>query len=145
MFEIVIIILLALVAGVAIGMQASIAGEMSSRVNAQTASFVVHFGGTILSGALIVLSGGNQIKNWPKLSWYMWGAGAFGVILYLILGQTIPRLGAATTLVFILVGQLGIGMLIDHLGLFGLPVRTMDSWRVASAILLIAGSYLMVK
>ena len=145
MLESAVIILLGILGGVAIGTQASIAGEMSRRVSGTAASFIVHLGGAILSGVLIVVRGGEQLQNWRKLSWYMWGAGVFGVVLYLILARTIPRLGAATALVLILIGQLGVGMLIDHFGLFGLPIRPMDGWRVVAAILLITGGYLVLR
>jgi transporter family-2 protein len=54
-----------------------------------------------------------------------------------------PRLGAATALVLVIIGQLGVGMLIDRLGLFGVPIRHTDGSRVVAAALLIAGGYLM--
>jgi len=144
-FEIAITVLLGITGGVAVGTQASIAGEMSRRVGGAATSLIVHLGGTLLSAVLLAARGGEQISNWRKISWYMWGAGAFGVVLYLTLSRTIPRLGAATALVLILIGQLGVGMLIDHFGLFGLPTRHMDTTRVAATVLLITGGYLMVR
>jgi bacterial/archaeal transporter family-2 protein len=92
-----------------------------------------------------VVRGGEQLQNWRKLSWYMWSAGAFGVLLYLTLTRTMPRLGAATALVLVIIGQLGVGMLIAHLGLFGVPVRHTDGSRVVAAALLITGGYLMAR
>ena len=145
MFEIAITILLGILGGVAVGTQASMAGEMSRRVGGSPTSFIVHLSGAILSGVLLVIRGGEQFHNWRKLSWYMWGAGVFGVVLYLSLARTIPRLGVATAIVLIIIGQLGVGMLIDHFGLFGLPIRHMDGWRVAALMLLITGGYLMAR
>lgn len=145
MLEITITILLGILGGVAVGMQASMAGEMSHRVGSATTSFFIHLSGAILSGILFMARGGEQVYNWRRLSWYMWGAGAFGVILYLSLARTIPRLGAATAIVLIIIGQLGVGMLIDHFGFFGLPIRHMDGWRVVALMLLITGGYLMLR
>ncbi len=56
-----------------------------------------------------------------------------------------PRLGATTAIALIIIGQLMIGMVIDQFGLFGVPLRSIDGWRVSAAILLIAGGYLMVR
>jgi len=145
MLDIAITILLGVLGGVAVGTQASIAGEMSRRVGSPASSFIVHLGGAVLSGLLLLLWGDQQVRNWHKISWYMWGAGALGLVLYLTLGRTIPRLGAATAIMLILIGQLGIGMLIDHFGLFGLTPRHMDGSRVLAAILLISGGYLMMR
>ncbi|HEY0320043.1 MAG TPA: DMT family transporter [Pyrinomonadaceae bacterium] len=145
MFEITITILLGILGGVAVGTQASMAGEMSRRVGGTPTSFFIHLSGAILSGILLMIRGGEQLHNWRKLSWCMWGAGVFGVVLYLCLARTIPRLGAATAIVLLIIGQLGMGMLIDHFGFFGLPIRHLDGWRVMALILLITGGYLMVR
>ena len=68
----------------------------------------------------------------------------FGVILYLTLSHTIPRLGAASAIVLILIGQLVMGMLIDQFGLFSIPIRPIDGYRILAAVLLIAGGYLQI-
>jgi bacterial/archaeal transporter family-2 protein len=145
MFEIAIIILIVIIAGMAVGAQASIAGEMSPLVGGAATSFIVHLGGTILSGVLLVVRGDEQLHNWRQLNWYMWAAGAVGVVLYLVFAYAIPRLGAATTLALLLIGQLFAAMLIDHFGLFGLPLRHIDGSRAMAAILLISGGYLMMR
>jgi transporter family-2 protein len=75
----------------------------------------------------------------------MLGSGAFGVILYLTLNHTLPRLGATAAVVLIIVGQLLTGMVIDHLGLFGVAIRPIDGVRVFAMIVLLVGGYLMVK
>ena len=145
MLEIAITLLIGILGGVAVGTQASMAGEMSRRVGGTAASFIIHVSGAVLSMALLLMRGGEQIRDWRKLSWYMYGAGLFGVLLYLTLARTIPRLGSAAAIVLIIVGQLGVGVLIDHFGLFGLPVRHLDGSRVAALMLLITGGYLMVR
>lgn len=145
MLEITITILVGILGGAAVGTQASVAGEMSRRVGGTATSFIIHLSGAVLSGALLAARGGEQIHNWRRLSWYMWGAGLFGVLLYLTLARTIPRLGSATAIVLIIIGQLGVGVLIDHFGLFGVPVRQVDGSRVLALALLVTGGYLMVR
>jgi transporter family-2 protein len=145
MLEIILTILIGLLGGFAVGVQGPIAGAMSQRVGGTGSSFIVHVSGAILSGLLLAARGGETIQNWRGLPWYMLGSGVFGLILYLTLTHTLPRLGATTAVTLIIVGQLVMGMLIDQFGWFGVTVRAIDGWRIAAAALLLAGGYLMVR
>ncbi|MBE7472557.1 MAG: EamA-like transporter family protein [Anaerolineae bacterium] len=145
MLEIVLTILIGLLGGVSVGLQGPIAGAMSQRVGSSASSFIVHISGAILSGLLLAARGGETIQNWRGLPWYMLGSGVFGLILYLTLTHTLPRLGATTAVTLIIVGQLVMGMLIDQFGWFGVEVRPIDGWRLAAVVLLLAGGYLMVR
>ena len=75
----------------------------------------------------------------------MLGSGAFGVLLYVTINHTMPRLGATTALALIIIGQLAMGVLVDHFGLFGVAVRQLDLGRAAGLILLVAGGYLIIR
>ena len=145
MFNTILTVLIGTLGGLAVGVQGPIATQMGRRVGSAASSFVVHVSGAFLSGALLLSRGGEDIKNWHSLSWYMLGSGFFGVVLYLTINHTMPRLGATTALALIIIGQLTMGVLIDHFGLFGVAVRQLDVWRVAGLILLIAGGYLVVR
>ncbi|GAB4420260.1 MAG: DMT family transporter [Anaerolineae bacterium] len=145
MLEIVLTILIGLLGGVSVGLQGPIAGAMSQRVGSSASSFIVHISGAILSGLLLAARGGETIQNWRGLPWYMLGSGVFGLILYLTLTHTLPRLGATTAVTLIIVGQLVMGMLIDQFGWFGVALRPIDGWRVVAVVLLLAGGYLMVR
>ena len=75
----------------------------------------------------------------------MLGSGIFGLILYLTLSFTLPRVGAGSAITLIIVGQLLMGLLIDQFGWFGSAVRPVDLSRVVAALLLLVGGYLMVR
>jgi transporter family-2 protein len=45
----------------------------------------------------------------------------------------------------IIIGQLAMGIIIDHFGLFGAAIRQIDAARLIGAVLLIAGGYLIVR
>src|SRR5512143_816983 len=135
-------VLIGILGGVAVGLQGPIATQMGRRVGIAASTFVVHVSGALLSGALLLTRGGEQIQNWRSLSWYMLGSGFFGVLLYLTINHTMPRLGATTALALIIIGQLSMGILIDHFGLFGVAIRQVDGWRAAGLFLLLVGGYL---
>lgn len=145
MVSLLLTVLIGILGGISVGLQGPIASQMSQRIGSAASSFVVHVSGAILSGALVLGLGGEQIRNWRSLSWYMLISGAFGVILYLTLNHTMPRLGATTALALIIIGQLVMGIIIDHFGLFGVTVRHVDLVRLAGAMLLIVGGYLIVR
>jgi transporter family-2 protein len=136
--------LIGLLGGAAVGTQAPIAGAMSQRVGGLSTSLIVHLGGALLSGLLLAAGGGERFAEARHLPWYMLGCGAFGVVLYLTLSHTVPRLGATPAIALIIVGQIFVGLAFDHFGL-GVPVRPLDATRVLAAVLLAAGGYLAVR
>jgi transporter family-2 protein len=145
MLSILLTVLVGILGGIAVGMQGPIVSQMSQRIGSAAGTFVVHVSGAFLSGLLLLARGGENIQNWRSLSWYMAGSGFFGVVLYLTLNHTMPRLGATTALALIIIGQLAMGILIDHFGLFGVAVRPIDAARIIGAVLLIAGGILIVR
>ncbi|SDR47474.1 DMT family transporter [Pseudovibrio sp. Tun.PSC04-5.I4] len=145
MLELLLIIFIGLLGGVAVGLQAPMGGIMGQRLGGAAASVIIHAGGFIASLALLIMRGGEQINQWRSIPWYMLASGVFGLILYLTITQTLPKLGATSAVLLIIVGQLMAGMVIDHFGLFELPVRSIDLSRAMAALLLISGAYLMVR
>ncbi len=127
------------------GMQGPIVSQMSQRIGNAAGIFVVHVSGAVLAGMLLLVQGGENIQSWRSLSWYMAGSGFFGVVLYLTLNHTMPRLGATTALALIIIGQLAMGIIIDQFGLFGVAIRQIDAARLIGAVLLIAGGYMIIK
>ncbi|WP_120631400.1 DMT family transporter [Ruegeria sp. EL01] len=145
MFETLLIVGIGLAGGFAVGAQAQIAGSMGNRIGGAAGSFIVHLGGAVASLALLIARGGENISEWRHLPWYMLGSGIFGLILYLTLSQTVPKLGATSAIALVVVGQLLVGLLIEHFGLFDASVRSINLSRIAAAILLLAGAYLMLR
>jgi transporter family-2 protein len=145
MFNILFIIAIGLIGGAAVGVQSPIAGAMSQRVGGTASSFIVHISGMLLSGLLLFLRGGEKIKDWHTLPWYMLGSGIFGLILYLTISMTLPRLGSTLMITLIITGQLLVGVLVDHFGWLGVPVHPVNLARAGGIVLLLAGGYLIGK
>ena len=140
-----LVILIGLIGGISVGLQGPIAGAMGQRVGGTASSFIIHLSGMILSGVYLFMRGGEKIRDWHTLPWYMLGAGIFGLILYQAMNVTVPRLGGTMTIALIIVGQLLMGVAVDHFGLFGVAVRPVDLPRVIGIITLFVGSYLIVR
>jgi len=140
-----LVILFGLIGGAAVGMQGPIAGAMGQRVGGIASSFIIHVSGAIFSGLFLFLRGGEKIRDWYTLPWYMLIAGIFGLVLYLTINVTLPRLGSTMMVALIIVGQLLVGVLIDHFGLLGVVTRPIDLTRVLGIALLALGAHLVAK
>lgn len=146
MWETVLTVLAGLLGGIAVGLQSPLSGYMGRRVGGLGSSFLIHTSGALLSGLLLLLRGGENIGAWRTLPWYViLASGGFGVVLYLTLTVTLPRLGAAAAITLIVVGQLVLGLLIDHFGWFETVVRPIEPTRILAAGLLLLGAYLMTR
>jgi bacterial/archaeal transporter family-2 protein len=140
-----LVVIIGLIGGVAVGLQAPMGGAMGARIGGTASSFIIHLGGLILSSVLLFARSGERIRDWNTLPWYMLGAGVFGLILYLTISVTQPRLGSAMMIVLIIIGQLAVGVVIDHFGWLGVVTRPVDVSRILGIIALIVGGYLVAR
>jgi transporter family-2 protein len=105
----------------------------------------VHLSGAVLSGALLFLRGGEKIREWQSLPWYMLIAGLWGLVLYLTISVTLPRLGGATVIMLVIVGQLIAGAVIDHFGWLNVPVHPISVTRILGIGVLLVGGWLIAR
>jgi transporter family-2 protein len=134
-----------LIGGIAVGLQGPIVTAMGQQVGGAASSLMVHISGALFSALLLAARGGENVALWTSLPWYMLASGGFGLVLYLTLNHTLPQLGAAPALVLIIVGQLIMGMVLDHFGWLGVVQRPIDLTRLIAAALLLAGAWLMLR
>jgi transporter family-2 protein len=140
-----LVIIIGLIGGVAVGLQTPIAGAMGQRIGGTASSFVVHVSGMILAGALLILRGGEKVRDWHTLPWYMLGAGFLGVVLFQTINITMPRLGSTMMITLIIIGQLLTGIIIDQFGLLGVATRHIDIPRLVGVVALLIGGYLIAR
>ncbi len=111
------------------------------------AGFVSYFVGLVSMLAVALAAPGPRLAFPPPgaswSSWAPWTGGVFGALFIGIVVLMIPRLGAATTLALIVVGQMLGSLAFDHFGLLGLPQHGAGPIRLAGAACLIAGVVLV--
>lgn len=139
------IIIIGLIGGAAVGIQSPIAGAMGQKVGGIAGSFIVHLSGMIFSGIFLFIRGGEKIRDWNTLPWYMLCAGIFGLILYQTISITLPRLGSTMMVTLIIIGQLVLGVVIDHFGWLGVPVHPISVSRMVGVLALLGGGYLIAR
>jgi transporter family-2 protein len=140
-----LVFLIGILGGVAVGLQSPMAGAIGQRLGGVASSFIVHVSGAIFSGLFLFIRGGEKIREWRTLPGYMLFAGLFGLLLYMTISVTLPRLGSTMMVVLIIVGQLVTGAIIDHFGLLGVATRHIDPLRVLGLVVLVLGAYLIAR
>ena len=145
MQSIIIIILIGLAGGIAVGIQSPLASMISQRLGVLESIFIIHLGGALIALIPLLIYGGGKLGNWRTVPWYALGAGAFGLVVIFSMSYMIPRVGVATALIILLSGQLLIGTMMDHFGLLGAVQRPVDFMRVFGLAVVFLGVRLSVK
>lgn len=141
-------ILLAIVVGVGIGMQAAFLGGMRVSLGSPLTAAVINNSVGLLAMLAVwfalrpPLPDAAALAATPRL-YYV--AGALGALFVAAMAYLSPKLGVANAFLWILVGQLVTTAIIDHLGAFSMPVNTLSPARALGLVLVVAGSILVMR
>jgi len=139
-----VIILVGIAGGVAVGLQSPMASMLTQRLGIFESVFIVHVGGAII--ALIpMLIYGSKLSQWRSVPWYMLGAGIFGLIVIAAISYMIPRVGVAASIITVVAGQLLVGTILDQYGWLGASLRPLDLTRAIGLAVVLFGVWLTVK
>jgi transporter family-2 protein len=145
MESILLIILIGLAGGIAVGLQSPMASVLTQRLGIFESVFIVHVGGAILALLPILFYGGGKLAQWRSVPWYALGAGVFGLVVIGAISYMIPRIGVAGAITTIVAGQLLVSVILDQFGWLGTMVRPMDSTRAIGLAVVLIGVWLTVK
>ena len=125
------------------GLNAEVARRLGSPFGAGVLSICVSFA---LVLALFLSSG--QGASWSaalSMPWYLWLAGAIGVVFVVGTLWLAPILGAALLFVCIIAGQMITATLADAIGFGGYQAQAFDPWRIVGLGLVLAGVWLFQR
>ena len=144
METVILIILVGLAGGVAVGLQSPMASMLTQRLGIFESVFIVHVGGGII--ALIpMLIYGSKLSQWRSVPWYTLLAGVFRLIVIAAISYMIPRVRVAASITTVVVGQLLVGTILDHYGLLGAALKPLDITRIIGLAVVLFGVWLTVK
>jgi len=87
-----------------------------------------------------------SFEHLPGLSeWYLYLGGALGIVILAAPIFLVPHVGATSTLVAIVFGQLLMALVIDHYGLFSSPQIRAALPRILGVVLVAAGAILVSR
>ena len=138
----------AFVIGLMVPLQSIINAKLSSKIGGATQAALVSFTGGFL---IFLIYGIANYRSLPPLGKvlqlppHLLSGGAIGALFVLSAIYLVPKLGSTGWIALIVTGQLLASLFFDHIGLFGLNVKTLNAARVIGALLLLCGSTLIVR
>ena len=139
-----LVVIICLLGGVAVAVQASFAGILSDNVGLVGNGLIVFGGGFLFALVILLFVQGGQIGNWRSVPWWVYLAGPLGIIIISSIGYAIPRIGVASTLTLIVVSQLIVGVILDHFGWLTIP-RPIDLQRLIGIAILFLGTWIVLR
>jgi transporter family-2 protein len=139
------VILMAAVGGL-IALQPAInagLGKATGNVAAALVSFAI---GTLVLAVIVILAGqAGGVSNAVDVRWYYLLGGVLGAAYVFTALVTVGSIGAGGVAAATITGQLTLSVVIDRLGILGLEEQPITFERVAGVVLLLAGTYLIVR
>jgi transporter family-2 protein len=138
--------LLAVLAGVSVALQQVLNANLRMELeSARWAGLISYIGGSLAMIVAIALSREPWLSGAAiaRSSWVSWTGGLFGATFIYIAIVTMPRLGAATVVALIVLGQMLGALTFDHFGLLGVSQHVATPLRLAGAACLLIGVVLI--
>lgn len=141
-------ILIAILIGGLLSVQGSINSQLGSYLKHPLQAALVNFlVGTVCLFALNVLlrTGAPKGEEIMRIPLYLFFGGVLGAIFVTSVVILIPKIGVSTMLAASIGGQLIIASIIDHFGLFNVPVHPISAGRISGILLLLSGVFLIQR
>ena len=139
------VILMAAVGGL-IALQPAInagLGRATGNIAAALVSFAV---GTLVLAAIVVdRRPGRRARLGLDVRWYYLLGGVLGAAYVFTALVTVSTIGAGGVAAATITGQLTLSVVIDRLGILGLEEQPITVERIAGVVLLLAGTFLIVR
>lgn len=94
---------------------------------------------------LIPLNNGYSLNRFSSIPWWGWSGGILSVLATFISMIGLEKVGAASMIVSLIVGQLICALMIDHFGWLSLEQNPMSAWKIGGLCLLVGGVCLLQK
>lgn len=118
--------------------------DATGTLPAAALNFVV--GAAILVVLALITGEGSGFSGVRDVSWfYIVGGGLVGAFYVTTVVLTVDNLGAAGVVAATIAGQLTVSVVMDRMGVLGLEVAPITLERVLGAVLLLVGTYLIVR
>ena len=138
-------ILFTMIGGITLSAQSSINGSFSKKAGTIETTFLTFLTGTMFLTVFILFFGsGNVLALLEAPKWQL-SAAFLGTMYLLLTVMAVPRIGVIATSISGIVGQLLIGVIIDHFGWFNSLVIELDIKRVFALLFMVISIYFIYK
>ena len=140
------IILLLMLGGVGLTLQAAVNARLREAVGAPVLSALISFlVGAVPLGILSAFGafGRGRVPDLAANPWWIWIGGLFGAFYVTLAVIGVPRVGAAVVISCAVGGQMAAALLLDSFGWLGVPRAPLNAWRILGGVLVVAGVLLI--
>ncbi|RJG06856.1 DMT family transporter [Noviherbaspirillum cavernae] len=141
-------VMLAIAAGAVLPIQVGVNSTLRHGIGSPIVAALISFGvGTVclLAYALAARAEWPTAQMLAKLPMWAWIGGVVGAFYVATAILVAPKLGAANLVCLTIAAQLFMSLLLDHYGLIGFAQHGINVARIVGALLLIAGTVMIVK
>ncbi|UQZ32267.1 hypothetical protein C2I18_01115 [Paenibacillus sp. PK3_47] len=141
----ILMILFTLFGGITLSAQSSINGTLSQKTGTIETTLLTFVTGTMFLAIVILFFGqGNLLAIFEAPKWQL-SAAFLGTMYLLLTVMAVPRIGVIAANISGIIGQLIIGMVIDHFGWFNSLVIEIDLKRTVAVLFMILALYFIYK
>lgn len=117
-------------------------GTLASATGNYLSSVIIHFIG-LIGIVLILILKKSKFKLYSSVPKYAYTAGLIGVLPILFNNIGFSVLGVSITLTLGMIGQSITAIIVDHFGLFNMPVVKFNKKKILGLLIILAGMVLM--
>lgn len=138
--------ILATVSGAAMALQGTLNAQLSQKTTLLQSTLAVHIiGAVVVLVALLVKRDPVFHTNWLQIPWYFYLGGILNVAIIALVAFSIAKLGVSNATTAIIIGQVSMAILVDHMGLFGAQRIPWSPWQIVGLLLFATGAKLLYK
>lgn len=139
-------IVLAAISGAAMAIQGTLNSQLTQKTSLLSSTLVVHIIGTIIAlSAVLIWKVPILQHRWSEVPWYLYLGGALNVLIIALVALSISKIGVSNAVTAIIIGQVGIAVIIDHLGLLGVQRIPWNVWQILGLFLFAGGAKLLIR
>lgn len=130
-------------AGMLLGIQIAVNGNLGSRLQSPLQASFISFGigAIILAVVVSIQHSWKNIKliRQQKAPWWVLIGGVFGAVYIFLSAFLAPQIGTGTVVVLALIGQMAASLCVDQFGLLGAVKRRVSVIQIIGLIIMLAG------
>ncbi len=145
MSNITFLIVVAVVGGVFVTIQAQFMGVLDKNIGTLESVFITYGGGGLSIGLIMLLLRGGNLAAVQTVPLYALTSGIVGLVIVGAIGFVTPRLGLVPASTLLVAAQFISAALIDHFGLLGADIRLLTPSRICGMGVMMVGIWLTIK
>lgn len=137
---------LAALSGAAMALQGTLNSQLTQKTSLPASTLVVHIIGTVAAFvAVLIWKVPFMEYKWTQVPWHLYLGGFLSVGIVALVASSISKIGVCNATIGIIVGQVGLAVLIDHLGLLGVQKIAWNPWQILGLVLFAVGAKLLFR